>query len=117
MLVGSLCSVGSAVPVTPEVVVPLVVAPGVVVAAGVTGRSSTGVSVFSGVDEQPAASTTRAAAMIHLRILVLLGFGGGGQRGSGPHAGSRTSAAGDTSRVFTRPSEETAANIPRPPCC
>src|SRR6185436_6948829 len=99
-------------PGTPDVVAPDVPAP----APGAVGVAAlSAVGAVSSVLAQPAMAATRNAAMIHLRMKCLLV--GRGHRGSGPQAGSRTSAAGETSRCLMRPSEDTPANIPRDPCC
>jgi hypothetical protein len=77
MLFGSLCAFAPvvapvAVPLTPGVAAPLVVAP-VVGAAPVPGApSSTGAASCVPVLEQPASNTMTNAPMIHLRMNCLL---------------------------------------------
>src|SRR6476646_2875860 len=104
-----------AVPLTPGDGTPEVVAPVPGAGAVAVGAPSSTGAGFSSVLLQPAISAKANAMMIQLRMIFLLGWSG--QRGSGPQAGSRTSAAGETSRCLTRPSEDTPANIPRDPCC
>src|SRR5437667_8453726 len=112
-------------PVVPEVAAPAFPADGV--------RSSTGAPPsLVGVLEHAASTVARIALMISLCICPPESGGGGrcgqasvgseqtrildqGFLGSGPHAGSRTSLAAAVNRCLTRPSLETAANIPRPP--
>src|SRR5450432_412710 len=126
MLLGSLSASMFPVPVdapdNPEVVVPLVVAPELAAAAAAAAVdwSSTGAE---GCVEQPAKTATIAAAIRNFFMEPpasrLQGRAGNGNarreigmqhwnqgRGNGPHAGSRTSVAGATSRCFTRPSLE-----------
>src|SRR4051812_16693381 len=95
----------------------LVLAPGVPLpgAPAPGARSSIGAASWVGVLAQPASREMTNAARKNLRIdaslLMCCGREQLDYRCRGPHAGSRTSVAGATSRCLTRPSEDTAANI------
>src|SRR5450631_4462952 len=108
-----------AVPPMPVVVVPVVVAPP---AAPVVGlRSSTGAPASLVVVLWHAVRSNAHSAQI--RVFCMCPPDGVGWEpritadhfASGPQAGSRTSLAAAVNRCLTRPSLETAANIPRPP--
>src|SRR4051812_26273044 len=129
MLLGSFRAARGSAPTLDGAVVPVV---GPVSGRGATGfvsvttglRSSTLAPSSLGVDEQPTSSPATANIVIHLFIVRSFRSGSPCCRllslcvrqrlVSGPHAGSRTSPLVSVKRCLTRPSLETAANIPRP---
>ena len=114
---------GTPEPVTPPVPVPAVDAPGVAGMPDVVLRSSIGAVAATAASgsrrekrhECGDGDIAHEASRCNERPLCGRTNGMSHGRGSGPHAGSRTSVAGETRRCLTRPSVDTAAKYTTPP--